>query len=456
MRIVIVGAGEVGSHLAKMLRSENNNVTVIDNDPHRIAELTSWTDVNTVCGNLTSIKVLREAGTAKADLFIGVCPGATQEINLVCCIIAKRLGAGKVIARIKDEDYLTKENRQLFRELGIDLIFYPEKSAANAILNYLRHNSSSDVLEFAKGKLQIAVYRLNEESPMVDMRFSEYIKSLTADDLRKFRLIAVSRNGKAIIPKLNTHFKFADLVFTMYKQEDAADIDRLFGKNNIAIRRVFIIGGSPIAEILAALLDRNGLEVKLVEKDKDRCIELSEKLPDNVDIVCGDGRNSDFLLEENIQRYDAFVALSNNDESNVLSCVVAHKFGVARTVAEVENIEYVRLAEEMGVDNVINKKLLSAGRIFRLTLSNGPRIVRYMAGTDTEVMEYTVPKGSAITKAAIKDINFPKDAIIGGVVRGDDAFIAVGDSRIEPGDRVAVFTLPESLKEIDELFKSRF
>ena len=205
--------------------------------------------------------------------------------------------------------------------------------------------------------------------------------------------------------------------------------------------------------MLARSLAGAGIGVKIVEKDHDRCIHLSENLPSSVMVVNGDGRNSDFLYEEGIQQYDAFMALGDSDESNVLSCVVARKFGVARTVAEVENIEYIRLAEEMGVDNVINRKLITAGRIFRLTLSGKARFVRYMAGTNTEVMEYTVAPDAPITKAPLKDLEFPQNAIIVGVIRGNDAYIAVGDTKIEAYDRVAIFALPESLKEIDRFFR---
>ena len=205
--------------------------------------------------------------------------------------------------------------------------------------------------------------------------------------------------------------------------------------------------------MLARSLSRIGLKVKLVEGDKDRCIELSEKLPETVRIVHGDGRNSDFLYEEGIQEYDSFIALTGNDESNVLSCVVAKKFGVPRTIAEVENIEYIHIAEEMGVDNVINKKLITAGRIFKFTLSGKARSVRYMTGTNAEVIEYTVAPGSAITTAPLKEMDFPRNAIIGGVIRGSEAFIAVGDTVIQPYDRVAIFALPETIQDIDKFFK---
>jgi trk system potassium uptake protein len=453
MKIVIEGAGEIGTHLAKMLRAEGNEITVIDDNTQRIDALAATSDVETVMGNPSSLKVLREAGAGSADLFIAVYPFAAQEINIVGALLAKRLGAAKVIARISDEDCLSAENKLLFKELGIDMMFYPERIAADEIIDFLKHNSTAETMEFARGKLQIAVFKLNEDSPLLDLKLSEFIGTVPADQLRQFRVIALSRDGRTIIPKLNTKFRFGDLVFTISRREGVELLHRLFGKCNIDIGSAFILGGSRTAEMLARSLAQNGLSVKIVEKDRERCLRLSENLPDSVLVINGDPRNSDFLYEEGIQQYDAFIALGDNDESNVLSCVVARKFGVARTVAGVENIEYIRLAEEMGVDNVINRKLITAGRIFRLTLSGKARFVRYMAGTNTEVMEYTVAPGAAITKAPLKGIDFPQNAIIGGVIRGNDAFIAVGDTQIEAYDRVAIFALPESISEIDRFFR---
>ena len=453
MKIVIEGAGEVGSHLAKMLRAEANEVTVIDDDSERIDALTAYADVETVLGNPSSIQVLRDAGVGKADLFIAVYPYATQEVNIVGALLAKQVGAAKVIARINDEDYLNAENRLLFKELGIELMFYPEKSAADEIVAFLKHNSTAETMDFARGRLQIAVFKLTEDSPILDLKLLEFIKDSTAEELRQFRVIAISRDEQTIIPRLETKFLYGDLVFTITTREGVPALYRHFGKTNITIGKVFILGGGPIGEMLAKTLDRSGVKVKLVDSDKNRCIELSETLPDTIRIINGDGRNSDFLYEEGIQDYDAFVALTGNDESNVLSCVVAKKFGVARTIAEVENIEYIHIAEEMGVDNVINKKLITAGRIFKFTLSGKARIVRYMTGTNAEVIEYTVAPGAAITAGPIKDIDFPRNAIIGGVIRGSDAFIAVGDTVIEPYDRVAIFALPETIKEIDKFFR---
>ena len=453
MKIVIEGAGEVGSHLAKMLRAEANEVTVIDDDAARITALTAYADVETVLGNPSSIQILRDAGVGRADLFIAVYPLAAQEVNIVGALLAKQLGAAKVIARVSDEDFLSAENRLIFKELGIELMFYPEKSAADEIVAFLKHNSTAETMDFARGRLQIAVFKLTEDSPILDLKLLEFIKDTSEEELRQFRVIAISRDEKTIIPRLDTKFLYGDLVFTITTREGVEALYRHFGKTNVSIGSAFILRGGPIGEMLARALDRSGMRVKLVENDKARCIELSEKLPETVRVVNGDGRNSDFLFDEGIQDYDAFIALTGNDESNVLSCVVAKKFGVPRTVAEVENIEYIHIAEEMGVDNVINKKLITAGRIFKFTLSGKARFVRYMTGTDAEVIEYTVAPGSAITRGPIKDIEFPANAIIGGVIRGSEAFIAVGDTIIEPYDRVAIFALPETIREIDKFFK---
>ena len=454
MKIVIAGAGEIGSHLAKMLRAEANEVTVIDNDSGRLSALSAYADVETCPGSPTSVAALRAANVTRADLFIAVFPFTTQEVNIVSALLASQLGARKVIARINDEDYLTAENRLLFKELGIELMFYPEKSAADEIVSSLKHTSASDTMDFAHGKLQISLFKIDEESPMVDLRLEEFINIMTPEETSLFRIIAISRDNLTIIPKFDTKFRYGDLVFTVSKREGMKSIVKYFGRAEKPVAKVMILGGGAMGEMVARTLAAQMPLVKVIEKDKDRCAVLSERLPDNVLVINGDGSNSDFLYEEGVRDYDAFIALTESDESNVLMCVVAKKFGVARTVAEVENIEYIKLAEEMGVDTVINKKLITAGKIFRFTLSGKARFVKYMSGSDAEIIEYTVAPGSAITKAPIKDLYFPRDAIIAGVVRGSDSFIAVGDTRIEDYDRVAIFALSQSIKDIDKFFKS--
>lgn len=453
MKIVIEGAGEIGSHLAKMLRAEANEVTVIDNDMNRLNALSGYADVETIYGAPTSTRTLKEAGVSRADLYIAVHPFTTQEVNIVGALLAKQLGAQKVIARINDEDYLAPENRLLFKELGIELMFYPEKSAADEIVNSLKHISSSDSMDFAHGKLQISLFKIDEDSPMVDLRLEEFMRTMTPEESSIFRIIAISRGENTIIPKFDTKFLYGDLIFTVSKREGLKSIIKYFGKADKSVGRVMILGGNAIGEMVARSLASRIEAVKIIDKDKDRCIALAERLPDSVMVVNGDGSNSDFLYEEGIRDYDAFIALTDNDESNVLSCVVARKFGVKRTVAEIEKIEYIRLAEELGVSTVINKKLITAGRIFKFTLSGKARFVKYLSGSNAEIIEYTAAPGSAITKKPLKELNFPSNAIIAGVIRGNESFIAVGDTRIEDYDRVAIFALPQTLKEIDKFFK---
>ncbi len=452
MKIIISGAGEVGSHLAKMLSNEANDITVIDSDQGRLEALASNTDVITVEGNPSAIRTLSEAGAAEADLFIAVNPSDSQDVNIVSAILAKKLGSKKVTARINNEEYLTYENKYLFTEMGIDLMFYPEKIAAGEIIDLLKRTAAADSLDFARGKLQIAVFKLEEESPLIGMNMAEF-STVAAEEGQKFRVVAISRNDETIIPKFDTKFKYHDLVFIISKREGMDMLMKYIGKRNIEVNNLMILGGSPIGEMVAKQLSRQMESIKLIEMNKEKCIDLSEKLPGNVIIVNGDGRNSDMLQEESIREYDAFVAVTNNSETNILACVAAKRLGVARTIAEVENLEYIRLAESMGVDAVINKKLITAGRIFKFTLSNKVRFIKYMSGTNAEVLEFIVSPDTAITKKALKDMDFPKNAIIGGVIRGNESFIAVGDTQIQAYDRVAVFALPEAVKEVDRFFR---
>ena len=452
MKIVIAGAGEVGSHLAKMLNNETNEVTVIDQRRDRLDNVTASTDVITVEGNPSAIRVLHEAGAHEADLFIAVNPSESQDVNIVSAMLAKKLGSKKVTARINNEEYLTYENKLLFTEMGIDLMFYPEKIAAGEIVDLLKRTATTDTLEFARGKLQVAVFKLEEESELIGMNMAEF-SAVAAKEGLKFRVVAISRHDETIIPKFDTKCKYHDLVFIISKREGMDMLMRYIGKQNIEVKNLMILGGSPIGEMVAKQMSKQLDSIKLIEMNKAKCLDLAEKLPSNVMVVNGDGRNSDMLLEESIREYDAFVAVTNNSETNILACVAAKSLGVPRTIAEVENLEYIRLAESMGVDAVINKKLITAGRIFRFTLSSKVRFVKYMSGTKAEVLEYIVSPDSAITKTTLMNMNFPSNAIIGGIIRGNESFIAVGDTQIQAYDRVAVFALPEAVKEVDKFFK---
>ena len=452
MKIVIAGAGEVGSHLAKMLSVEANDITVIDSRQERLDALSASTDVITVVGNPSAIDVLQDAGVANADLFIAVYPSDSQDVNIVSAMLAKKLGSKKATARIDNEEYLSYENKYLFTEMGIDLMFYPEKIAAGEIIDLLKRTATTDSMDFARGKLQIAVFKLEESSALLGMTMAEF-SAVANNQGHSFRVVAIARGNDTIIPRIDTKFKYHDLVFIISKRDGMEMLMKYIGKKDIEIKNVMILGGSPIGEIVARNISKQMETVKLIEMNKEKCLELSEKLPDNVIVVNGDGRNSDMLIEESIKDFDAFVAVTNSSETNILACVAAKRLGITRTIAEVENIEYIRLAESMGVDAIINKKLITAGRIYKFTLSNKVRFIKYMSGTNAEVLEYIVAPETAITKHMLKDMNFPKNAIIGGIIRGNEAIIAVGDTQIQAYDRVAVFALPEAVKEVDKFFR---
>ncbi len=452
MRIIIAGAGEVGSHLAKMLSSESNDITVIDSDQSRLDSLSAIADIVTVNGNSSEIGVLREAGVSEADLFIAVNPSESQDVNIVSAILAKKLGSRKVTARVNTEEYLSFENKNIFTEMGIDLLFYPEKIAANEIVDLLRHNASTDSMDFARGRVQMSVFKVEDDSPLLDMNVLDLSRHATSEELQ-FRVVAVSRNNSTIIPKVDTKFKYHDLVYIISKREGTQMLMQFLGTVNLEVDKVMILGGSHTAEMVARQLIGQTDVIKIIDNSKERCAELSDKFGDKVTVINADGRNSDVLIEEDIRNFDAFIALTGSSEANILACVAAKKLGIPRTIAEVENIEYIRLAEGMGVDAVINKKLITAGRIFKFTLSDKVRFIKYMNGTNAEVLEYIVAKNAKITTGKLVDLDFPKDAIVGGVIRGNNSFIAVGDTQIQEYDRVVVFALPEAVHEVDRFFK---
>ena len=297
MKIIIEGAGQTGSHLAKMLSVESNEITVIDSDAGRIRQLASQADIVTLQGPPSTIGLLKEAGCAGADLFIAVNPSMDQSVNIVSALLAKKLGTKRVIARIDDEAYLSPENKLLFKDMGMDMMFFPEKSASDEIVAMLHSSASTDTLDFARGKLQLSVFKLDDDSPLLDMNVTEFahaVKNIEATS--DFRIVAISRGGKTIIPKFDTNFKFHDYLYIISRRDAMPVLMKFLGKDKIDIRRVMILGGSEIGHMVAQKLAAQKLDdIKLVEVDRNHARYLSEVLPDEVTVVCGDARNSDFL-----------------------------------------------------------------------------------------------------------------------------------------------------------------
>jgi len=445
MRIIIAGAGEVGTHLAKMLSNENHEIIIIDSEEDRLKPIDNSLDVMTHEGSATSVKILKDSLLKKTDLFIAVTH--SEDTNITASILAKRFGAIKTIARIDNIDYLESSTLEFFKSIGIDSLIYPELIAAREVLGLLHETGATDFMEFSGGKLTMHVQKLDAKAPIINKSLQEISVSHRTD---KYRAVAIKRDGKTIIHRGNEHFQLGDLVYVISTHEGVDEMMKTSGKENFEAKSIMILGGSRIAKHVALYM-QNICEVKLIDSDTKRCEALAEIL-DNTLIINGDGRNVDLLEQEGITKMDAFVAVTGNSETNILSCLLAKKMGVKKTIAEVENMEYINLAENTGIDTIINKKISAASRIFRHTTNPNVTQVKYMTGTDAEVLEFNVPANSKITKGTLRSIDFPKDAIVGGGTRDGEPFIATGDTIIKVNDKVVVFTLPSAYEKLSKYF----
>jgi trk system potassium uptake protein TrkA len=445
MRIIIAGAGEVGTHLAKMLSNENHEIILIDTEEEYLKPADSSLDLLTYEGSATSVSLLQDILRKKTDLFIAVTHW--EDTNITAAILAKRFGATKTIARIDNLDYLEHSTVDFFRSIGVDSLIYPELIAAREVLGLLHETGTTEFMEFSGGKLAMYVQRLSESAPILNKSLREVAVSNRTE---KYRAVAIKRNDVTIIPRGNEQFQLGDLVYVISTREGIDEMLKTSGKKNFEAKSIMILGGSRIGKHVALYMQKT-CEVKLIETDIKRCEELAEIL-DSTLIINGDGRNVDLLEQEGITHMDAFVAVTGNSETNILSCLLAKKIGVKRTIAEVENMEYINLAENTGIDTIINKKISAASRIFRHTTNPNVTQVKYMTGTDAEVLEFIVPARAKITKGTLRSLDFPKDAIVGGGTRDGEPFIATGDTMIRANDKVVVFTLPSAFEKVSKYF----
>ncbi len=445
MRIVIAGAGAVGTHLAKMLSYESHDITVVDNDEDRLKHVGSSFDILTLQGNATSIGILRESKIKKADLFIAVTQ--SESVNIASSILAKELGALKTIARIDNQEYLFAVNRELLQKKGIDYMIYPEMIAAKEIVDLLSHTGMSDIVDFSGGRLHLYAFKLNENAPIIDKSLMEVSDP---EQILEYRAVAITRNGKTIIPRGHDTFSDGDLVYVITNKGGVNNLLRYTGKENIEVRNIMILGGSRIGVRTAQDLGDQHY-VKLIEQSREKSYKISNAL-DNALVINGDGTNVDLLNQEGLSKMDAFIAVTGNSETNILSCLLALKMGVKKTIAEVENMDYIPLAENIGIDTIINKKLIAASRIFRFTMSPEVTSMKCLTGTEAEALEFIAKKDSLITRDMLRNVDFPKDAIVGGVVRGTSSFIANGDTEIRVNDRVVVFALPSTVSIVGKFF----
>ena len=435
----------MGSHLARMLSGNGHDITVIDSDSKALNELGNLADLITVEGDTTTFAVLRRAGVRRCDLFIAVNHDETK--NILSAIMAKQLGAKKSIARIDHNEYLEPNNKEMFIDMGIDYLFHPEQVAALEVTNLLGHTSTSDYVDFSGGLLALVVVKLEPTSPLIGRKLMEL-----ADDgsISEFRAVAITRGSQTIIPRGQDVFFEGDVVYIIARKDAAKRVTELSGQKSVEVKNLMILGGSRIG-VRVALELQDDMNVKMIEYNGEKAYRLAEELERTL-IIHEDGRNLDAMLEEGLSTTDAFLAVTGRSETNILAAMQAKRMGVKKVIAEVENLNYIRLAESVGIDTIINKKRVTASNIFRFTMSTDVQAIRCLSGSEAEVLEFIVKPNSPATKCMIKDMRLPQDVIIGGIVRGDKVFIAVGDTRINAYDRVVVFSMPGSIATVGEFF----
>ncbi|MCH9028132.1 MAG: Trk system potassium transporter TrkA [Bacteroidetes bacterium] len=446
MRIVIAGIGDVGYHLAKELSSESHDIIAIDKNQQRLSRIDSMVDILTITGSATSLGILKEAKTNEADLFVAVT--SSEEANITAAILAKKIGANKTIARIANAEYLSNDSDVNFKELGIDFMIYPEELAAQETVNLIKRTAATDILEFEGGMLSVMGLKLDKNSPVIGKTLTEIVHEYPNID---FRIVAIYRNFKTIIPSGKDRFLANDQVFVITKPEGIDMILKLAGKENLKFDNIMILGGSKIGRRAAELLQKE-MTIKLIESNEDKTLSLAEDLSDTL-IIHGDGRDIDLLAQEGIIDVDAFIAVTDDAETNIISCLMAKHLGVTKAIALVDKADYVPLTQTIGLDSLINKKLIAATNILQFIRRGEVIAQTTLEGIDAQLFEYIAQSNSPITKKAVKDIGFPKEAIIGGVIRGKESFIAVGNSQIKPNDKVVIFSLPGGVKKIEKFFK---
>ncbi len=448
MKIIIAGAGEVGFHLAKLLSFESQDITLIDNNRENLSYADTHLDIRTIKGDATSIAVLKDANVKYVDLVIGVT--SSEATNITVCVLAKQLGAKRTIARISNTEFLDNKEEIGFTQFGIDELISPEALAAREIALLLDQSAFNDSYEFEDGALTMIGLNLSRTAMFVGKTVKE-----AANIFPKLHFvpIAIQRFGTqyTLIPRGDTQFKEGDQVYFVTVDNGVDELYKLTGKVKHTIKNVMILGGSKIGKKTARDLCAGNFNVKLIESDREKAFDLADELPNTL-VINSDGRNVELLDEENIHDMDAFIAVTGNSETNIMSCLVAKSKSVKKTIALVENMDYFQLSHSIGIDTLINKKLLAANNIFRYIRKGEVVAMTKLNNMNAELLEFIVKPTSYVRDKKIKDLDFPRSAIIGGIIRNGEGLIALGDFMIRAGDRIVVCCLPRSINKVEKLF----
>ena len=445
MKIIIGGAGAVGTHLAELLSNEKQDIILMDEDKDKLSAMDSNFDLMTVCASPTSIMALKNAGVSDADLFIAVTPEESR--NMTACMIATNLGAKKTVARIDNYEYLLPKHKEFFAKLGVHSLIYPEMLAARDIVDAIKMSWIRQWWEFYGGALILIGAKMKETAQILNVPLFE----LGSRNI-PFHIVAIKRGTETIIPRGDDTIKLNDIVYFTTTRKYVPYIRKISGKEHYPeVRNVMIMGGSRIA-VRASQYIPDSMQVKIIESDLNRCHRLTDLVDDKVMIINGDGRDLDLLTEEGLKDTDAFVALTGNSETNILACLAAKRMGVTKTVAEVENIDYISMAESLDIGTVINKKMIAASHIYQMMLDADVANVKCLTFANADVAEFKVKEGSRITQKPIKEMGLPKGITIGGLIRNGEGMLVTGNTMIKPGDHVVVFCLGMMIKKAEKFF----
>ncbi|EAZ82570.1 Trk system potassium transporter TrkA [Algoriphagus machipongonensis] len=445
MNIVIAGAGDMGYHLAEQLSYDNKDITLIDTDREVLEYVASKLDVLTVQGDSTSFEILQQANVTRASMVLAVT--TSEKTNIVTAVLAKQLGAKRVMARVRNHSYLNAENVNYFKNLGIDNLISPTMLCSREIFNMIENSSFTEVFDFGGGKLNIVGITLDQSNPLVNQRIMDTKTNPIFEDIR---IIAILRDQKTIIPRGSTIVRNNDHVFFISTKKNTESIIDVLGQKKVDIKNVMIIGGDDMA-LTTALRLEDHFRVTLVNRDKERCKWLAENLKNTL-VINGDYKNIELLMEEGLEQMDAFLALTESSETNIITSLTAKNHGVYKTIAHVDTREYIHISHSIGVDSLINKKLVAANEISRYLKKGTVDAVSGIYGVDAEFIQYSICKNNRVIKKPLRELYFPDSAIVAGVIRGEQVFIPDGDFLLHLDDKAIVLALPEAKVALEKLF----
>ena len=443
MRIVIAGTGEVGSHLAKLLSREEQDIVVVDDNAQKLAMLDANYNLMTCLGSPVSFRTLADAGVDEADLFIAVTP--YEECNVTACSIAHYLGAKRTVARIDNYEFMKPEHKGYFNSIGISDVIYPEYLAAVEIKTALKRVWARNWFELKDGEIILIGVKVRENAEIV----GHQLKELTMSQ-HNYHVSAIKRRRQTIIPRGDDVIMSHDIIYFTTTPDHVEYIRKICNKISYKVKRIMIMGGSRIAVRLVQMAPPDW-KITIIESDADRCRRLPELCPE-CEIIHADGKDNDVLIDEGISETDAFIALTDSSETNILACLTAKEFGVNKTIAEVENIQLIYQAEGLNIGTIINKKLLASSKIFQVLIDSDTESSKFMSLADAEVAELEVKPGSKISRRPVRDLTLSRDITLGGLVRDGKGMLVTGNTVFQPGDRVVVFCLSGQIHKLEKLF----